>query len=314
MLHIVNTTANSGWTLEEGTLHNMTTEELEERGAETGLVLVHKRGSEAPKKIEGNKIPTGLDRLATRAQFNVAGIAGIEGLVKLPTREVSGVALDEIQQSGLLQVDVPFDALKRTRHLVARKVLELVQDFYTETRVLQVTVGNGLSTQNEALIVNAINDAGEIVNDLTIGEYDIVVGTRPMRENYEDSQFANALTMREAAKQQAIELRAMELEVERMESEVFELQARAKQEYAKAQALEGEAQAQAIELALEYRHKERELLYKLQMFYDNLENKLQLAGIHAQNKRETTALVELNKHSMKELDVLNKPRATNGQG
>lgn len=356
MLHIVNTTANSGWTLEEGSLHNMTTEELEERGAETGLVLVHKRGTEPPAKIEPNKIPTGLDRLATRAQFNVAGIAGIEGLVKLPTREVSGVALDEIQQSGLLQVDVPFDALRRTRYLLAHKVLELVQDFYTETRVLRVTVGNGLRTQNEELIINAINSAGQIVNDVTLGEYDIVVGTRPARENYEDSQFANALTMREAgvlvpddvvirhsqlddkdaiadrvaelqgvapptqeemelaAKQQAIEMRAMELQVEHMEAEVFELQARAKQQFTKAQALEGEAQMQAMELALEYKAKERDLLAKLQMFYDNLDNKLQLAGIHAQNKRETTALIEMNKHSMKELDVMSKPRTTNGQG
>jgi hypothetical protein len=134
MLHIVNTTANSGWTAEEGSLHNMTTEELEERGAETGLVIIHKRGTNPPAKIEPNKIPTGLDRLATRAQYNVAGIAGVDGLVKLPTREVSGVALSEIQQSGLLQVDVPFDALKRTRHLVANKVLELVQDFYSGRR------------------------------------------------------------------------------------------------------------------------------------------------------------------------------------
>jgi hypothetical protein len=356
MLHIVNTTANSGWTAEEGSLHNMTTEELEERGAETGLVIIHKRGTNPPAKIEPNKIPTGLDRLATRAQYNVAGIAGVDGLVKLPTREVSGVALSEIQQSGLLQVDVPFDALKRTRHLVANKVLELIQDFYTETRVLRVTMGNGLSTQNEELIINAVNSAGQLVNDVTIGEYDIVIGTRPMRENYEDSQFANALQMREAgvlvpddvvirhsqldnkdqiadrvaslqgvapptpeemelaAKQQAIEIRAMELEVSRMEGEVFELQARARQEFAKAQQLEGEAQLQAMELALNYRQKEKELMAKITMFYDNLENKLQLAGIHAQNKRETIALQEMNKHSMKELDVLSRPRTTNGQG
>jgi hypothetical protein len=96
-------------------------------------------------------------------------------------------------------------------------------------------------------------------------------------------------------------MRAMELEVSRMEGEVFELQARARQEFAKAQQLEGEAQLQAMELALNYRQQEKELMAKLQMFYDNLENKL-------------TALTEMNKHSMKELDVLSRPRTTNGQG
>jgi hypothetical protein len=357
MLHIVNTTANSGWIVEEGSLHNLTTEELEERGAETGLVVVHKRGTNPPAKIDPNKIPTGLDRLAQKAQYNVAGIAGIDGLVKMPTREVSGVALDQIQSSGLLQVDVPFDALKRTRHLLANKVLELIQDFYTETRVLKVTVGNGLDTMDQEMVINAVGMAGEIINNVTIGEYDIVIGTRPMRENYEDSQFANALAMREAGvmvpddvvirhsqldnkdmiadrvaelqgvappseeeiaiaqKQQELEMRAAELSVQKLEGEAFELQARAKQQFAKAQQLEGEAQMAAMELALEYRQKAKDLEAKLVMFYDNLQNKLQLAGIHAQNKRETTAFVEMNKHSMKELDVLSKPQPqSNGAG
>ena len=198
MLHIVNTTANSGWLHEEGSLHNMTTEELEERGAETGLVISYKRGMNPPAKIESNKIPTGLDRLSQKAQFNIAGIAGVEGLVKAPQREVSGVALDELEAQGMIQVDVPFDSLKRTRQLVAEKVLELIQDFYTETRVLRVTVGNGFDTEDQELIINGINSAGELVNNVMLGEYDVVVGSRPARDNYEDAQFANAIRMREA--------------------------------------------------------------------------------------------------------------------
>lgn len=38
-LHIVNTTANSGWMVESGSLVGMTTDDLEEHGAETGLVV-----------------------------------------------------------------------------------------------------------------------------------------------------------------------------------------------------------------------------------------------------------------------------------
>ena len=38
-LHIVNTTANSGWIVESGSLSGMTADDLEEHGAETGLVL-----------------------------------------------------------------------------------------------------------------------------------------------------------------------------------------------------------------------------------------------------------------------------------
>jgi len=351
MLHIVNTTANSGWIYEEGSLINMTTEELEERGAETGLVMAVKRGSERPEKILANHIPTGLDRLASRSQSNVAGIAGVEGLVGAPTREVSGVALDQLESRGLIQIDVPFDSLKRTRALVARKMLELVQDFYTETRILRVTVGNGFDSQNEELIINGLNTAGEIVNDVTIGEYDIAIGTRPARDNYEDAQFTYALQMREAgvlipddvvirhspldnkdeiadrvaslqgvappteeeiqlqAQMQQLDIKTAELEASKIEAQILELQARAQQQFAKAQSLEGESQRDAMELALSYKEKLVDLQAKLQMFYDNLENKLQLAGIHARNKRETVLMSEGTKHSIAEMNLLAKPVA-----
>lgn len=357
MLHIVNTTANSGWVADEGSLANMTTEELEERGAETGLVLITKRGSERPEKIQPNQVPTGLDRLATRSQSNIAGIAGIEGLVQAPTREVSGIALDKITESGLVQVDVPFDSLKRTRKLVLKKVLELIQDFYTETRVIRVTIGDGFEGLDQDLVINGLNAAGEIVNDVTIGEYDVIASSKPSRDNFEDDQFANALMMREAgvlvpddvvirhsqledkhavadrvaelqgtapptqeeielaAMQQRIELRALNLEADKLEAEVQELRARAAQQFAKAEQLQGEAQTEAIRFAFELQGQAQERADKLRMFYDNLENKLQLAGIHARNKRVTTTMIEGTKHSIAELNLLAKPdpaRPSNG--
>ena len=50
-LHIVNTTANSGWVVETGSLNGMTSDDLQERGAQTGLVLEYNRGSQPPSKI-----------------------------------------------------------------------------------------------------------------------------------------------------------------------------------------------------------------------------------------------------------------------
>ena len=355
MLHIVNTTANSGWIADEGSLANMTAEELEERGAETGLVMIVKRGSDRPEKITPNNIPTGLDRLASRAQSNVAGIAGVEGLVGAPSREVSGIALDSIEARGLIQVDVPFDSLKRTRGLVAKKVLELIQDFYTETRVLRVTHGDGFETQEEEIVINGMNAAGEVINDVTIGEYDIVITTKPARDNFQDSQFAASLQMREAgvmipddvvirhstlenkneiaarvaslqgvappteeelqlqAQQMQLEIRTAELEAGKLEAQIGELQARAQQAFAKAQQMQGEAQQAQIEIGISAREYMLDLQAKLQMFYDNLDNKLQLAGIHARNKRETTVMSEATKHSIAELNLLSKPAPAQGK-
>ena len=44
-LHIVNTTANSGWMVESGSLVGLSADDLEEHGAGTGLVLEYNRGS-----------------------------------------------------------------------------------------------------------------------------------------------------------------------------------------------------------------------------------------------------------------------------
>jgi len=95
-LHIVNTTANSGWIVESGSLTGMTADDLEEHGAETGLVLEFNRGSTAPGKIPPNQIPTGLDRIAQKAANNIKTISGIsDAMLGTDGAEVSGVAIQQ---------------------------------------------------------------------------------------------------------------------------------------------------------------------------------------------------------------------------
>ena len=59
-LHIVNTTANSGWIVESGSLTGMTADDLEEHGAETGLVLEYNRGSTPLVKYHLTRFPPAL--------------------------------------------------------------------------------------------------------------------------------------------------------------------------------------------------------------------------------------------------------------
>ena len=40
--------------------------------------------------------------------------------------------------------------------------------------------------------------SGDIVNDLTIGEYDVIIGTMPARDSFDEVQFAEALALRQA--------------------------------------------------------------------------------------------------------------------
>lgn len=198
-LHIVNTTANSGWMIESGSLVGMTADDLEEHGAETGLVLEYARGTNAPAKIQPNQIPTGLDRIAQKAQANVKTISGInDSMLGTDSAEVSGIAIQAKQNRGAIMIQVPLDNLRKTRQYLAEKVLNLIQTFYTEERVVQVTNEEDPMQPREPLLLNAVTPEGDIINNLTIGEYDIVVSTAPARDSFDETQFAEAIALRQA--------------------------------------------------------------------------------------------------------------------
>lgn len=198
-LHVVNTTANSGWMVERGGLANMTTEELADKGAETGLVLEYKTGGAPPEKIKPNSIPTGIDRISLKATSNIREISGInEGMLGLTGSEVSGVAIDSKEKRGQVQLQVPLDNLARTRKLVAKHIVDLVQAFYTEPRVINIVRDLPMegTPEFEQLTINQPTPEGEMLNDVTDGHYDVVISSQPSRDTFNDTQFAEALALR----------------------------------------------------------------------------------------------------------------------
>ncbi|MFV1943478.1 hypothetical protein VPH49_21940 [Pseudomonas luteola] len=198
-LHIVNTTANSGWTIEEGSLVNMTEDEFEQRGAETGLVLVHARGTTPPQKILPNNVPSGIDRVSEKAAFSIREISGVnDAMLGQSANSVSGVAMDRKNSQGKLQLEVPNTHLGLTRRLMAEKLLEIIQDYYTEERVVHVTFDHDPNTEDQQVVINQVNAAGQLVNDVTSGKYDLSITTLASRENFDEGQFADMIDMRAA--------------------------------------------------------------------------------------------------------------------
>jgi len=198
-LHIVNTTANSGWVVESGSLTGMNADDLEEHGAETGLVLEYNRGSSPPSKIPPNQIPTGLDRLGQKAAANIKQISGVsDSMLGTDGPEVSGVAIQQKQNRGILMIQVPLDNLTKTRQFLAEKILQLIQQYYTEERLIQITDEADPFKPSIPVPINAMTPEGTIVNDLTLGEYDVVVDTMPARDTFDEVQFAEAIQLRQA--------------------------------------------------------------------------------------------------------------------
>lgn len=198
-LHVVNTTANSGWVFQSGSLVNMDRSDLERDGAKTGLALEYLKGYEAPQKIQPNQVPTGLAQVSQKAEFHFRTISGIpEGMMGMVSRETSGDALQQQTASGLAQLEIVFDNLAKTRHIRARTMLGLVQKFYTEERVVHVTKFDELGDEyTEEVAINQRDAAGELINDLTLGEYSVVISSQQTSDVVQDAIFEQMMAMRE---------------------------------------------------------------------------------------------------------------------
>jgi len=195
-LHVVNTTANSGWIVKRGALTNMTPAELEQKGAMSGLVMEVDEVANA-QKITPNQVPTGLDRVSYKAEEHIKTISGVSDSMQGFDREdVAAKAIQAKRQAGSTNLVKPMDSLTRTDFWIARAVLDLVQEFYTEPRLITITK-NRLTGDQESVMVNEATPEGEIANNLTMGEYDIIVSSVPQRETLEDSQFEQAVALRE---------------------------------------------------------------------------------------------------------------------
>lgn len=340
-LHIVNTTANSGWAVEAGSLVNMTEQDLEQRGAETGLVLVYRSGRQAPEKIQPNQIPTGLDRIAAITRESVRVISGVsDALLGSAGPEVSGVALDRKMSRGMVQLQVPFTHLAFTRHLLAERMLHLIQQYYTEERTFVTVDYRSLNQESQEMVINKATPDGTL-NDVTVGEFGITISSAPARDTFQDTQFAEALQMRSEGvaipdwfvvessnldrkmeiadfmrqqaglgepteQQQMLEQLSMEMamaQLEELRAKVAKLQGEAQLAAAKAAASGDASQLQQLQMQTDVQLEMEKLRASMMQLSMNLQNKLQLAGIHAKAKEDLTKYTTTAKRTVDELKM-----------
>lgn len=202
IVHILNTSANSGWISEYGTIVNMTNDELETKGSKTGLNLVVKAGTPEgrwPQKIKPNDIPQGMERVLGIAQMGVKSATVPDAMRGTQSQEISGVAIQSRQFASQQELALPLDNLNHTRELVADFVSYLLDTFYDNYRVFRITEKDP-RTGKDVDVTYEINKWDELkgvfLNDMTEGKYDTVVDSVPMQVTFENSQFMQALEMK----------------------------------------------------------------------------------------------------------------------
>lgn len=195
-LHIINTTANSGWVTKRGALTNMQLRDLEQVGAKSGVVLEVDDINNI-QKITPNSTPQGHDRLSFKADQIMRSLSGVSNQSRGFAREdVAGEAILANQAAQDINFAGWLGNLHRSKQLLASRVLDGVQAHYTDTRVILINRGSSLQPQMDELTINEPSPEGEVLNDVTQGRYTTTLIPAPARTSMTEEDFRLMLMLR----------------------------------------------------------------------------------------------------------------------
>jgi hypothetical protein len=154
----------------------------------------------APSRLQPEPPPAGI--LAASASINndLQAVLGIFDPNQLPQGNMSGKAINGQQQ----QIDLTnfhyFDNLTRSIRYAGKILLDLIPKIYDHERVMRII---GYDNQPELVVLNqrTVDAAGvtKIMNDVTVGEYDVVMETGPSYNSKRQEAVANMMPLLSAS-------------------------------------------------------------------------------------------------------------------
>lgn len=195
-IHIVGTSAASGWMFEQEALTVEGKELLKTFGSTPGVNIELKDGGLAKiERIEPPIPPTHMARLEQKGTQDIKEISGVnESALGQEDRAISGKAIEARQRQAVIGIETYLDNMDRTRQLAGEKILELIQDHYTEQRFLRAMGDDG---KPRDLMINERTAAGALLNDIRVGKYTTTVDSTPATATFQQAQFEEALELLE---------------------------------------------------------------------------------------------------------------------
>jgi hypothetical protein len=152
--------------------------------------------AQPPTRLQPEPPPAGI--LAASASINndLQAVLGIFDPNQMPSGNLSGKAINGQQQ----QIDLTnfhyFDNLTRSIRYAGKILLDLIPKIYDHERVMRII---GYDNQPELVTLNqrTVDDAGvtKIMNDVTVGEYDVVMETGPGYNSKRQEAVANMMPL-----------------------------------------------------------------------------------------------------------------------
>ena len=194
-LEILSTTANSGYKIKKGSLKNMTIQEVEMRGAQSGIVFELDEVNDL-EKLQPNQVPSGFDRFTQIVDTMYDKASGISNQTRGFAREdVAAKAIIQNEAANDINFAKMFEHLFYSKSLLAERIHDCVQSTYTETRLITVT--GGVTAQNiEQITINQPTPEGQVLNDVTRGTYSLTVIPSKARTTLEETEFDMLISLR----------------------------------------------------------------------------------------------------------------------
>lgn len=201
-IEIESKTANGGWIYGDDAFDPAEEAKLKQFGSTPGVnVKYRKDAKEKPALIQASQPAIAYERLERQSDEDIRKISGVNeaALGEEDSRATSGRAILARQQQAVVAVQGFMDNLKRSKRIVGRAHLDIIQRYYTEHRIYRVTGEDGkkLPVEINMKILDGSGVATRIVNDVTVGKYVAQVSDVPMSATFQSAQFEEAMTLLE---------------------------------------------------------------------------------------------------------------------
>lgn len=154
------------------------------------------RPAPVPQRLQPEPPQTGVMAAAAGVNDDIKSIMGIFDPAQLGQGNISGKALNgQQQQVDLTNFDY-YDNLTRSIAHIGKICLDLIPKIYDTERVMRIIGDDG---KPDLLTINQRDSVGRVLNDVTVGQYDVVMETGPGYNSKRQEAVDNMLPLLSAA-------------------------------------------------------------------------------------------------------------------
>ena len=154
------------------------------------------RPAPVPSRLQPEPPQAGIMAAAMGVDNDIKNIMGVFDPAQLGQGNISGKALNgQQQQVDLTNFDY-YDNLTRSISHVGKICLDLIPKIYDTERVMRIIGDDG---KPELLTINQIDSVGRVLNDISVGQYDVVMETGPGYNSKRQEAVDNMLPLLSAA-------------------------------------------------------------------------------------------------------------------